>query len=266
MGAKGSKVKRGKPTELDFEWLEKNTKFTHDEIQILWKRFKSLSNSQTKDYMIDVHEFQTAMGFKANEFTRRIFEAFDSDGSAKIDFMEFVMGLHALSPRATIQDKAKFCFSVYDIDRNGFIERSELREVLLFSLGANSAVKLPEDQLEKVIQSTFAKMDKNGDDQIEYAEFEQEAIKNPTILSCVNLVTILLLSVYVLHVPVAGSLWVVGLLSLLVATGLAKVPAIKGLIMDDVITTQNPSTMLKMHENAIVVIDKELADAVGYKG
>ncbi len=52
----------------------------------------------------------------------------------------------------------------------------------------------------------------------------------------------------------------------LVATGLAKVPAIKGLIMDDVITTQNPSTMLKMHENAIVVIDKELADAVGYKG
>ena len=39
---------------------------------------------------------------------------------------------------------------------------------------------------------------------------------------------------------------------------LAKVPAIKGLIMDDVITTQNPSTMLKMHEDAVVVIDREL--------
>lgn len=51
----------------------------------------------------------------------------------------------------------------------------------------------------------------------------------------------------------------------LVATGLAKVPAIKGLVMDDVITTQNPSTMLKMHSDAVVVIDKELADAVGYK-
>ena len=45
----------------------------------------------------------------------------------------------------------------------------------------------------------------------------------------------------------------------------AKVPAIKGLIMDDVITTQNPSTMLKMHEDAVVVIDRELADAVGYR-
>lgn len=51
----------------------------------------------------------------------------------------------------------------------------------------------------------------------------------------------------------------------LAATGFAKVPAIKGLIMDDVITTQNPSTMLKMHDDAVVVIDRELADAVGYR-
>lgn len=50
----------------------------------------------------------------------------------------------------------------------------------------------------------------------------------------------------------------------LVATGLAKVPAIKGLIMDDVITTQNPSTMLKMHADSVIVIDEELANAVGY--
>ena len=30
--------------------------------------------------------------------------------------------------------------------------------------------------------------------------------------------------------------------------------------------TQNPSTLLKLHSDAVVVIDKELADAVGYKG
>ena len=51
----------------------------------------------------------------------------------------------------------------------------------------------------------------------------------------------------------------------LAATGLAKVPAIRGLIRDDGITTQTPSTMLKMHEDAVVVIDRELADAVGYR-
>lgn len=50
----------------------------------------------------------------------------------------------------------------------------------------------------------------------------------------------------------------------LAATGLAKTNAVKGLIMDDLITTHNPSTMLKMHEDVTVVIDRELADAVGY--
>ena len=51
----------------------------------------------------------------------------------------------------------------------------------------------------------------------------------------------------------------------LAATGLAKVPAIKGLLMADVITPQNPSPRLKMPEDAVVVIDRELADAVGYR-
>lgn len=52
----------------------------------------------------------------------------------------------------------------------------------------------------------------------------------------------------------------------LAATGLAKTDAIRGLVMNDEITTKNPSTMLKMHEDAVVVIDQELADAVGYHG
>lgn len=51
----------------------------------------------------------------------------------------------------------------------------------------------------------------------------------------------------------------------LLATGASKADAIRGLIMDDVITTQNPSTMLKMHENAVVVIDEALAATVGYQ-
>ena len=52
----------------------------------------------------------------------------------------------------------------------------------------------------------------------------------------------------------------------LIATGLAKTDAIRGLVMDDAITTRNPSTMLKMHENVYVVIDQELADARGLQG
>lgn len=50
----------------------------------------------------------------------------------------------------------------------------------------------------------------------------------------------------------------------LVASGASKVNAIKGLIVDDYVTTHNPCTMLKLHQNSVVVIDKELAELVGY--
>lgn len=51
----------------------------------------------------------------------------------------------------------------------------------------------------------------------------------------------------------------------LAATGAAKADAIRGLLTNDEITTQNPSTLLKLHADAVVVIDRELADAAGYK-
>lgn len=51
----------------------------------------------------------------------------------------------------------------------------------------------------------------------------------------------------------------------LVASGAAKKDAIRGLIGDDFISTENPSTFLKLHPNVTVIIDKELADLAGYK-
>ncbi len=52
----------------------------------------------------------------------------------------------------------------------------------------------------------------------------------------------------------------------LIANGPAKAQAIRGLIMDGSITTQNPSTLLKLHPDVEVVIDEELARAAGWQG
>ena len=52
----------------------------------------------------------------------------------------------------------------------------------------------------------------------------------------------------------------------LVATGAAKADAIRQLVCGGEITTHNPSTFMKLHPNAWVVIDKALAEAAGYEG
>ena len=51
----------------------------------------------------------------------------------------------------------------------------------------------------------------------------------------------------------------------LVATGAAKADAIRQLVCGGEVTTHNPSTFLKLHADAWVVIDRALAEAAGYK-
>lgn len=51
----------------------------------------------------------------------------------------------------------------------------------------------------------------------------------------------------------------------LVATGAAKADAVRGLLCSDEVMTQNPSTFLKLHPAATVIIDEALADAAGYR-
>ena len=49
-----------------------------------------------------------------------------------------------------------------------------------------------------------------------------------------------------------------------IATGPKKADAIRGLIMNEDVDVNNPSTMLKMHPDVTVIIDRPLADLVGY--
>lgn len=50
----------------------------------------------------------------------------------------------------------------------------------------------------------------------------------------------------------------------LIASGYKKANAIAGLIMNENVDVNNPSTMLKMHPDVTVIIDRALADLVGY--
>ena len=188
MGASSSKSKqKGKFSRTDIENLAKFTHFSADQVQFLYDRFKKLSNSESKDNRISFREFQQALGLPNTEFTSRIFSAFDSDNSNQIEFDEFILGLSAMSENATIEEKAKFCFNVYDIDGNHTIDKSELKQILSYSLKSNSQIQIPDETLDKIVDETFSQVDENNDGSISLSEFTQAAKNNPSILKCVNI-------------------------------------------------------------------------------
>lgn len=54
--------------------------------------------------------------------------------------------------------------------------------------------------------------------------------------------------------------------SLLLIINGNKQDAAKKLLMDSKVTTACPATFMKLHRNATVILDKKLADEIGYKG
>ena len=92
---------------------------------------------------------------------------FDEDGGGDVDFQEFVSGLSAFSSKGNKEEKLRFAFKVYDIDRDGFISNGELFIVLKMMVGNN----LKDNQLQQIVDKTIMEADKDGDGRISFEEF-----------------------------------------------------------------------------------------------
>jgi serine/threonine-protein phosphatase 2B regulatory subunit len=187
MGHGGSGAQSSAPADPSAEAyraISEETGFGVDELRVLFPKYSRIASSQQADGKIDITEFKAALALSNDGFADRLFRAFDSDQSRDVDFAEFVRGMQALSDRATVAQKARFCFRVYDADSNGTIDREELRAILQHSLIENSPVKLSDEQIARMIDRTYDKMDTDADGGISFEEFEREAAKNPSILAC----------------------------------------------------------------------------------
>lgn len=92
---------------------------------------------------------------------------FDEDGGGDVDFQEFVTGLSAFSSKGNKEEKLRFAFRVYDIDRDGYISNGELFIVLKMMVGNN----LKDIQLQQIVDKTIMEADQDGDGKISFEEF-----------------------------------------------------------------------------------------------
>lgn len=166
---------------------EKTTHFNRDEILKLHDRFKYIAQSQIRDGVVDIGEFQSALGLESRGFAQHLFKAFDKDNSFTLEFTEFICSLSAMCPKAPLDEKGRFIFQIYDKNGNGDISKEEFHEILNFSLGENGSVHLSKEKIDEAVETTFKKYDINKDETISLDEFLKAVNQNPAYVSCVSL-------------------------------------------------------------------------------
>ncbi|CAL5356305.1 unnamed protein product [Camellia sinensis] len=152
--------------------LAAQTHFNVTDIKALYELFKKLSSSVIDDGFISKEEFQLGLfrnSKKQSLCADRIFNLFDTKNDGVIDFGEF------------LQHGVTVAFQLYDIWETGFIEREEVKQMILALLEESDLI-LSDDNVEAIIDKTFEEADLKGDGKIDTEEWKDFVARNPSLL------------------------------------------------------------------------------------
>ncbi|XP_066228411.1 calsenilin isoform X2 [Saccopteryx leptura] len=172
------------------EQLQAQTKFTKKELQSLYRGFKNECPSGLVDE--DTFKLIYAQFFPqgdATTYAHFLFNAFDADGNGAICFEDFVVGLSILL-RGTVQEKLKWAFNLYDINKDGYITKEEMLAIMKSiydMMGRHTYPLVQEDAPLEHVERFFQKMDRNQDGVVTIDEFLETCQKDENIMSSMQL-------------------------------------------------------------------------------
>ena len=123
---------------------------------------------------------------KSTAFYGALFDAFDTDLNGELSFVEFLMAISTTSQKDQ-EKKLKIVFKVYDINKDGKIEKKEIIKILKSIVKLNEKLDMISDsEIEAVAIEFFSKLDTNKDNYISEQEFIEGCMKNQTIMESLN--------------------------------------------------------------------------------
>ncbi|MEQ2271423.1 hypothetical protein XENORESO_004087 [Xenotaenia resolanae] len=183
--------KSGAVSKEILEELKLNTKFSETEIVQWYENFKK----QCPSGRITKEEFQNIYrkffpDSDANTYAHHVFRSFDANDDGTLDFKEYIIALHMTATGKTTS-KLEWAFSLFDVDKNGYITKSEVTEICtsIFKLIPKDEVEdLPEDENtpEKRANKLWKVFEKADDGRVAEGEFVQGLLDNEDALRLIQ--------------------------------------------------------------------------------
>uniref|UniRef100_A0A8C5UCG0 Potassium voltage-gated channel interacting protein 1 n=1 Tax=Malurus cyaneus samueli TaxID=2593467 RepID=A0A8C5UCG0_9PASS len=197
------------------EQLEAQTNFTKRELQVLYRGFKNecpsgVVNEETFKQIYAqffphggcfegrCQDFASPSAVPAlcafpdaSMYAHYLFNAFDTAQNGSVKFEDFVMALSILL-RGTVHEKLRWTFNLYDINKDGYINKEEMMDIvkaIYDMMGKYTYPVLKEDAPRQHVEVFFQKMDKNKDGVVtldEFIESCQESVNSLPLFGFVS--------------------------------------------------------------------------------
>jgi len=161
----------GNNESLSREEIHSIAHFTKEDITRLYNRFRALDTDGNGQ--LDPNEILGFAELTENPLVQRVISVFDKDSSGTVSFIEFLLGLAKLTAGTSEEQKLRFAFSIYDVNKDGFISNGDLFKVMKMMVGEN----LGETQLQQLVDRQIVMADQDGDGKLSFEEFK-DAVQN----------------------------------------------------------------------------------------
>jgi len=188
MGSGSSKIES--LDESTYEAISKYTRLQRADILAWQERFiQQCTDGSTTMNKDQFRQFYKELRPTENvsRLSECVFRAFDLDNDQGISFTEFLMAYIATT-QAPLEQKLRYAFNVYDIDKNSLIDRTEILSVLrcMFELLGMSDETNTKYSYEHCADNIMKHLDVNDDKRLSKEEFIQGLKKDPFLQSLMN--------------------------------------------------------------------------------